>query len=71
MNHTLSKFKATPTEEVGEVSVGVNDPQGASFIIVFPMLRSNIKKLSEDEFLRAWWHVVVCKCPQFLYSLFY
>jgi len=56
------KFEGTSTAGIRE-ALGIHNAQLGSrvlYIIVFRKLRP-ITELSGDEFLRAWWHAVVCK----------
>ena len=58
------KFEETSTANIRR-ALGIDDAERGSrvfYIIVFRKLLP-ITKLSGDEFLRAWWHVVQCRCP--------
>jgi hypothetical protein len=64
-------FKGPSTVKIRRVSE-INNGQGGSralYIIIFRKLRP-ITQLSGDNFLRAWWHAVECKCS-YLHSLFH
>ena len=66
------KFEGTSTAKIRK-ALGIDDGQGGNrvlYIIVFRKLRP-ITELSGDQFLRAWWHAVVCRCFHFLRSLFH
>ena len=63
------KFEGTSTAKIRD-ALGIDDAQGGNrvlCIIVFRKLRP-ITELSGDEFLRAWWHAVVCRCSHSLRS---
>ena len=64
------RFQGTSTAKIRK-ALGIDDAQGGNrvlYIIVFRKLRP-ITELSGDEFLRAWWHAVVCRCSHSLHSL--
>jgi len=59
LSHT---FQGTSTATI-RGALGIHNAQLGSrvlYIIVFRKIRP-ITELSGDEFLRAWWHAVVCK----------
>jgi len=67
-----NKFEGTSTAKIRK-ALGIDDAQGGNrvlYIIVFRKLRP-ITELSGDEFLRAWWHAVVCRCFHPPRSLFH
>jgi hypothetical protein len=58
------KFEDTSTAKIRK-ALGIDDAEHGSralYIIVFRKLRP-ITELSGDEFLRAWWQAVLCRCP--------
>jgi hypothetical protein len=64
------KFEGTSKAKIRN-ALGIDDAQGGSralYIIGFRKLRP-ITELSGDEFLRAWWHAVVCRCSHSLRSI--
>jgi hypothetical protein len=65
-------FKGTSTAKIRK-ALGIDDVPWASralYIIVFRKLLP-ITRLSGDNFLRAWWDAVECKCSYVLSSLFH
>ena len=64
------KFDETSTASIRKI-LGIDKPDRGSrvlYIIVFRKLVP-ITTLSGKEFLNAWWHVVVCRCPCFLHVI--
>jgi len=64
------KFDETSTANIRKI-LGIDKPDRGScalYIIVFRKLVP-ITTLSGEEFLKAWWHVVVCGCPCFFRAI--
>jgi len=56
-------FEGTSMATIREAPLGIHNAQLGGrvlYIIVYRKLRP-ITELSGDEFLRAWWHAIVCK----------
>jgi hypothetical protein len=66
------KFEETSTTNIRR-ALGIDGADGSSrvfYLIVFRKLRP-ITELSGKEFLRAWWHVVLCRYPLLRYCISY
>jgi len=61
-----SEIKSTP---IAAGTAAVSESVGTLGVKCVSLLWYSITMLSGKEFLKAWWHVVVCRCPCFLHVI--